>query len=146
MNYRKIITVLGAALLLAACQTPAEKMALKRQGLMADGWQPLDQAGAKEVLNGTTHTATLGNGLEWNGYYEPDGTMRGSLSNGDTNSGIYRIAEDGTFCRRWSKWRDGKEGCARFFRRGNEINSIRVSGAYNDDGSWTFEPGNTRNL
>lgn len=146
MNTRKIMTVLGAALLLAACQTPAERMAEKRHTLMAEGWQPLDQAGVQEVLHDATHTATVGNGLEWNGYYEPDGTMRGSLSDGETDSGTYTISEDGTYCRAWSKWRDGKEGCAKFFRRGNELNSIRVSGSYNDDGSWSFAPGNTRNL
>ena len=141
----KTIALIGVTLTMAiaGCQT-ADPMA-KQNALAADGWQRLDAQTLRAATIGMTHSGTVKDGRVWAVYYEPDGTMRGSVGT-DADTGTYTIAEDGTYCRKWNKFVKGREGCAQHYQRGNEIMGVKVSGEYNIDKPWTSEPGNTRNL
>ena len=141
----KTITALSTVLMMAVagCQT-ADPMA-QEKALAADGWQRLGKAEMLAATIDTTHTGTTGDGRSWTVYYTPDGIMRGSVGN-ETDAGTYSVSDTGVYCRSWTSLAKGREGCANFYRRGNEMKAVKVSGEINVEKPWTVEPGNTRSL
>lgn len=69
-------------------------------------------------------------------YYFPDGTQRVAWKGG-IDEGKYRI-ENGQFCSKWKKIRNGKEECYKIYRSGdNEFTWIKLDGSY--DSTMTFK-------
>ena len=123
---RHIAFALLLAASLAACGTPSE--APPRQALSADEIQT--------VLIGNTLVRLMGGAFfswEYNGVHAADGTMVGRVrgpSEVERVSGTWEVTGDDLYCRTWSNnWGDGRRGCFRVSRAGEELIFEHVSGS-----------------
>lgn len=133
---RSVVALLFAAVALAACETRDEASA--PQALSADE--------IKTALVGNTLVRLMG-GLffswEYNGVHAADGTMEGRVR-GPTEvervPGTWEVTSDDLYCRTWSNnWGDGRRGCFRVSRVGEELIFEHVSGASGGQRRYVYE-------
>ncbi len=63
----------------------------------------------RSLIAGNTATDVSEEGKTLHIYYAPNGVMKGKGNLLD--SGAWEITDDGIFCRRWEKWRNGGKDC-----------------------------------
>lgn len=128
----------------AGCQTTVTSPTDQTNAKIAEGWVPLDAPALTSVLHDHTHWGTGTGGNQWAVYYRADGTMSGK-SDEHTDAGVYRVTEDGIYCRTWNNWGDAREGCVRMFSNAaqpGQLDGVTVSGKVPLGGAWRYEPGN----
>ena len=109
-------------LFLTACKTT-------EQSLKDAGHKPLTADQIKQVFVGNTFIGTSGRtGNAFEGVYEKNGTVRVVTSNGRKDSGTWRTTKDNTLCTKYTWLRGGTEVCRRYYKVGNEIQSVRLDG------------------
>ena len=133
---RSAFALLFAAAALAACETRDEASA--PQALTADE--------IETALVGNTLVRLMG-GLffswEYNGVHAADGTMEGRVR-GPTEvervPGTWEVTGDDLYCRTWSNnWGDGRRGCFRVSRAGEELIFEHVSGTSGGQRRYAYE-------
>ena len=98
---------------------------------IADG-KSLTGAEIKTTLSGARTTAQLPNGAIFQVDFKPDGSMDGLIQSNFTNRsisdhGTWRVEGD-TMCRKWDKFRDGKDECYSMTMNGNQATFANKSG------------------
>ncbi len=133
---RSVVALLFAAAALAACETRDDASA--PQALTADE--------IETALVGNTLVRLMG-GLffswEYNGVHAADGTMEGRVR-GPTEvervPGTWEVTSDDLYCRTWSNnWGDGRRGCFRVSRAGEELIFEHVSGTSGGQRRYAYE-------
>ena len=114
--------------------------------LRKDGFARLSTEGLRELLDVTFYD--IGN--EWVLYYDAKGngkyrSKRLRFSDGTfTDTGYREITDDGRYCTKWGKLRDGKRRCGRVWRRG-ELHYGMLKHGYIGS-KYTVRRGNAENL
>lgn len=70
---------------------------------------PLSSEQITETFSGNTTEVSI-RGTKYYTLINADGTIAGK-GGGDTDTGTWRVSEEGYWCRTWTKWGSGKEGC-----------------------------------
>lgn len=146
MNYIQIGS--GALLIavLAACSTPAEQRESLRTKTISEGWERVPTNEVQTLFSDATLSGATDK-TQWSTYQSPDQTTRGIAKGSwgeETDSGTYKITADGTWCRTWTKWGNGQEGCAEVYRKEGRLKMVVVSGKIGELPSFEadIEPGN----
>lgn len=123
---RRVAFALLLAASLAACETSSE--APPRQTLSANEIQT--------ALVGNTLVRLMGGvffSWEYNGVHAADGTMVGRVrgpSEVERVPGTWEVTGEDLYCRTWANdWGDGRRGCFRVSRAGEELVFEHVSGS-----------------
>ena len=77
-------------------------------------------------------TEGLVNGLPFVQYIAPDGTQKIKMTN-FSDSGTWRLLEDGQWCRTWKIANGGKEDCAAVYKNGDTFYTVTPTGAVRAD-------------
>ncbi len=149
MKAIKLITMLVVSTTLMACESMDTKVANQ---IAESGATALTADEIRTTMSGNSvyekGKTSKGNPMQFTGYYQ-DGTMKGrAWGSGwdETDTGTWKATENNEFCRMWSNWRDGKEGCFKLYRLSDtEIAWEAVSGAGSMSIS-SIEPGNPYEL
>lgn len=113
---------IAVLLSLAACKTTEDPPTWS-------GHKPLDADQIKQVFVGNTFIGTSGRtGNTFEGVYKKDGTVRVVNSSGRKDSGTWRTTKDNTLCTKYAWLRGGTEVCRRYYKVGDEIQSVRLDG------------------
>jgi acid phosphatase class B len=63
-------------------------------------------------------------------FYDPNGTVLFSSSDGTVDQGIWRVTPDGKYCSRWQRLRKGFESCADVLRAGEILHFVENSSEF----------------
>ena len=111
----KLLSGLPLLLLLAACNPPAPLT----PDIVVPAEPGLSPAEiSREIVGNTGMGQMSGTQAVYSMYLAPDGTALAKLPTG-MDTGRWRIADDGTWCVRWEKFRGGQEYCQRIYKRGD---------------------------
>ena len=127
---------------LGGCKTPAP-------GLIEPGQKPLTGEEIKELLVGSSvvgstqdiYTGGAIFGSNYTIFYPSYGKFRGSLGYA-TDQGVWSVRGN-IYCRTWDNWLDNEETCYRFYKKGNKVIKVALSGFIRVQ---TLKPGNPDNL
>ena len=87
--------------------------------------EALTGAEIKALYSGAVQTGTTSRGQDFEGHYEADGTMRGSINGGQyTDTGKWRVSGN-QYCRAWNTWLNGAEDCSTIERESGD-NYIQI--------------------
>ena len=131
-----LIYSLAVSFFLTGCVTTEET--LKEQGL-----KPLDASQVKELLSGNTAKGRNEAGRAFTVFHRADGTRVGT-SGGSSDTGTWEVTEEGNACGQWTKWRDGKRLCTKYYMVDDEVKYYNTDGSYR--GSFKILPGNPSGL
>lgn len=99
----------------------------------------------KEILSGNTQEGRY----KTKKFYtlaKPDGTLSAKWSN-DKNTGTWRISDEGYWCRTWSSWQNGKEGCFELIhKKDNKYEFKKKSGSGSAKIKFKLLEGNPKEL
>ena len=121
MKITNLLLILAIVLFSQSCATPEKK-------LQDSSAKLLTQSELMELFSiDRTATFVLQKGYTATAYYSKNGDQKIKHSNG-MDEGTYRI-ENGTFCSKWKKMRNGEEKCGRFYKIDeNEYTSVSLDG------------------
>jgi hypothetical protein len=124
----KITLILGSlVLLLISCATVEEK-------LQEEGIKPLSQAELETLYQGGRTLNFKSARASGTAIYHTDGKCEINWGRG-TDTGVYSL-RDGMICTKWTKIRDGKEGCFKIYKVGdNKYKAINLDGTLNSESS-----------
>ena len=80
--------------------------------------QPLPATEMRKLLSDHTTFGIAETGVRFHVYYRPDGKMFGESRGRYYDVGTWNVADDGKYCRQWSKWRDGARDCFEMYDLG----------------------------
>ena len=127
MKTRMTVPVASALLLvgaaLAACQSASQGEKLSAAQLRSD-------------MPNTTATSTKGNWVVYNG---ANGAATIKMA-GKTDSGAYRVSDDGLWCLKFKSAFAGRELCDQIYKEGSVYRSVHRDGT---EDTWTLTPGTT---
>lgn len=93
--------------------------------------QQLPAAEARKLLSDHTAFGIAENGYRFHVFHRPDGRTFGESRDRYYDVGIWEIADDGKYCRQWSKWRDGARDCFQMFDLGDgKYRFLSIDGSY----------------
>ena len=146
MRMRGILS-LTALCFLVACQQGPTADQMSEQGREPMSGKELRQTMVGNTLYQTGYTQSTK--WQWAGYYAPGGEARGRAwwSGGkNEGTGTWEI-EGNRWCTEWSvdEWGEGERNCMHFFRSGDKIDYVIVSGP-TDNGTSTLKQGNPHDL
>ena len=130
MEIKKVGSGALLAVVLAACAAPEEQRQSLRETALAEGFVQVPAEDVPALFVDATHVGTLSDG-EWQSYYAADSSLRGTFQGSqgkETDVGTYRVTPEGVYCREWSRWGNGQEGCAEVYQKGDVLRMIVVSG------------------
>ena len=157
---------ISTCFLLTSCATPEQKAAqeVARQAAFAtavaeseekipDGYSRLTGEALVEFVSDSTISGLSQSSPGWryDVYRAPDGTQRGTSTNGSTtskDSGNWTMNGD-TYCSQWNKWAEGKKECFQLYTGStNDYYSITAEGKFWSSKEFrvTRSVGNTKNL
>jgi len=158
--------VIGTCFLLTSCATPEQNAAREeaRKAAFAtavaeseekipEGYTRLTGEELVEFISDKTISGLSERAVGWryDVYRAPDGTQRGTSTNGSdtsTDSGKWTMAGD-TYCSQWSKWVDGKENCYQIYTGSTEdYYTITTEGVFwsSKESQASRAEGNIKNL
>jgi len=124
----------------------AEKPELRKteESLIQEGRKSLSGEQVRELISGNTYRGSdvISQWPNFALYYAADGQMRGRSAE-HTDQGKWWISKD-QYCRKWSKWNKGEEGCKHVYKVGELIHWFNEDGKMTDVG--VIESGNPDNL
>jgi len=112
--------------------------------LIKEGHKSLSGEQVRELISGNTYRGSdvISQWPNFVLYYSADGQMRGRSAE-HTDQGKWWITKD-QYCRKWSKWNKGEEGCKHVYKVGELIHWFNEDGKMTDVG--VIESGNPDNL
>lgn len=118
--------ILGSfVLLLISCATAEEN-------LQKEGIKPLSQAELETLYEGGPTVNYKSARNSGTAIYHTDGKCEVNWKNG-TDTGVYSI-KDSKVCTKWTKIRDGKEGCFKIYKvKDNKYKAINQDGTSNSE-------------
>lgn len=125
----KVLAILSI-LLLAGCVSTKQKF---QDDMMAQGVKPLTASEVKALFSNATDSHGTSK-HEAKVYYSADGKLQGHVKASwgeDSDSGEWRVSEDGLLCTKYRKWGKGGENCASVYpgKADGEYTLILGSGA-----------------
>ncbi len=95
----------------------------------------------QQLVDHTTYGMVSGRSFAQ--YVASDGTQRIRMAN-FSDSGTYRITDDGQWCRMWKVSAGGREDCVAVYKNGDTFYSVTPDGSVR--ASYTAKPGNPEHL
>jgi len=80
--------------------------------------QPIPATDMQQRLSDHTTFGIAENGYRFHIYHRADGKTFGESRERYYDVGTWTIADDGKYCRQWSKWRDGTRDCFQMYDLG----------------------------
>ena len=158
--------VIGTCFLLTSCATSEQKAAkeVAKKAAFAtavadaeknipEGYSQLTGEGLTVFVSDTTISglSERAPGWRYDVYRAPDGTQRGTSTNGSktsNDSGKWTMNGD-TYCSQWKKWGDSKENCYRVYAgTAEDYYTITTEGKFwsSNEFQGSRAEGNTKNL
>ena len=133
---KSMMAMIGVFLLvLQGCATESD---LKKQGVVA-----MTSSEMKEKLTGNSLVGTSRGGYDVTWFLRENGTLAGVNHGGGSDSGVWEITQDGSFCTQWTRWGTTK-GCFKLYIVGDKMAMCRVDG--DCGGSFKIVQGNPDKL
>lgn len=123
-----------------------ESVALFDHLMRADGFEPVDAAGLRAMLDHTFYNIDN----EWIIYYGPKGEGRMKFllitfpDGSNTDTGQRKITRDGRYCTKWKKNRGGARRCGRVWKKGDLYYGMLKNGYIGS--KYRIKPGNPEGL
>lgn len=120
---KKHVIAVAILLTLVACKTTEES-------LKEAGNKPLTSDQIEQTLIGTTLAGISGRtGNSFEAVFEKNGTAKVLVGNGREDSGTWKITKNNTLCTKYTWIRNGEENCRRYYKVGNEYQSVQLDGS-----------------
>ena len=137
------------AVLVAGCATGGNDVA--DSGMSEPDKATMGRPAVEAMFGGKTEVGTSREGNKYSVYWSPDGTARGTAKGDfgtDTDTGTWTVTADGWFCREFSDWRNGNQGCWKVYDMGKQLVMIATSGNARDRklAKSALKIGNSRDL
>lgn len=132
------VALVALAGLAAPCGTAfAQQQTMPQQRPAAQSPEP-QKLNAKQVaqsLSGNSTVVQLPSGggrppVTVTIFYDPNGTVLFSSSDGTVDQGVWRITPEGKYCSRWQRLRKGFESCADVLRNGEIMHFVENSSEF----------------
>ena len=120
-TFKYSIILLGLALIFYGCGTEKISSAVK------GGAQKLSAHDLNKLLSGSTVKST-GYGEEAEITYLPNGNLSAKNTDGDKDTGAWRVEDKGRLCLKFRKWGQGDKICYQVYQDGNEYKQFNSSG------------------
>jgi len=156
--HTRTILIAAALLLPLGCSTPEERaqeladITTKAETNLPEGFERVTGEELLAMSADRTVTGVSVNSPGWTYiiYRNPDGTVKGTSTNGSDNSsdtGKWWI-ESNRLCSQWKTWREGKKSCDSIYFNGEYRMVITEAGKIVDgkEQKWTNVAGNTEGL
>jgi hypothetical protein len=115
---------------------------------IANGAKKLSKAEAVQALSDHTLVGAIPHlNIEFTLYYAADGRLLGAVTGAlkGRDRGVWRVADDGQVCLRWSEWEEGDEKCRELWQDKSELKIFEQKSGRAISVAKS-KPGNVRNL